>query len=258
MVYAEDSLKEINQKYGEINDIRDKLLLQLMFFEQRLQNERAREYLMQGVARRLKTLTRCINNIFTIFPADRVEHLPQDDRTDVDINLHAFFINIAGVFDNLGWVFVCENALFGSAQDGKIDRSGVGLFNTKTQDHLNVKLRNYLTSDPTKSWHTDYSKNYRDSLAHRIPLYVPPSVLDKSQGKEFEDIEAQIRALNFWNPEDRDKYDELREKQGKLGKISPFFAHSFNEGSGPVYLHAQIIADYLTVKEIIYKFCENF
>jgi hypothetical protein len=77
MAYAEDSLKEINEKYSDINHIHKKLLLHLISFQQRLKNEKAREHLMQGVGRRLKTLTRCIDNIFTIFPADRVEHLLQ-------------------------------------------------------------------------------------------------------------------------------------------------------------------------------------
>jgi hypothetical protein len=258
MVYSEDNLKKINEKYGEINHIHNRLLLQLMSFQQALKNEKAREYLMQGVGRRLKTLTRCINNIFAKFQADRVEHLLLDDLTDVNINLHAFFINIAGVFDNLGWVFVYENDLHGNTKDGKIDKNGVGLFNPKTQDHLNVDLRNYLNSDPIKSWYVDYSKNYRDSLAHRIPLYVPPSVLDNLQGMEFKNIVSQIQALDFSNNEDRKKYDELFEKQKKLGKASLFFAHSINEGSRPVYLHAQIISDYLTVEEIIHKFCEKF
>lgn len=257
MGYSEDHLKEINEKYGEINRIHDKLVLHLMSFQQRLRNEKAREYLVQGVGRRLRTLTRCINNIFAICPADRVEHLLQEELTDVNINLHAFFINIAGIFDNLGWVFVYENDLFGSTKDGKIDKNGVGLFNTKTQNHLNIELRNYLTSDPVKSWYADYSKNYRDSLAHRIPLYVPPSVLDESQAEDFENIEAEKQTLNLRNFDELTKYDELLEKQKALGKASPFFAHSMHEGSRPVYFHAQIIADYLTVEEIIYKFCEK-
>jgi hypothetical protein len=34
------------------------------------------------------------------------------DFSDLDINLHAFFVNISGILDNLGWVFVYENDLF--------------------------------------------------------------------------------------------------------------------------------------------------
>jgi hypothetical protein len=109
-----------------------------------------------------------------------------------------------------------------------------------------------------KSWYANYSKNYRDLLVHRIPLYVPPSILDKSQGEEFQKIEAQKQALNLGNLDDIEKYNELFDKQTKLGKACLFFSHSMSEGNRPVYFHAQVIADYLTVEEMIYKFCKNF
>jgi len=258
MVYSEIQIEEINDKYQEVNRTDDKLLLRFMTFQQKLKNEKAREYLIQGVGRRVKTLTRCINNIFTIFPVERSEHLSKEELIDLNINLHAFFINIAGIFDNLGWVFVYENDLFGKAKEGKIDRNGVGLFIKKTQENLNPELRGYLDSNPIKSWHEDYSKNYRDSLAHRIPLYVPPSLLDKAGEKEFQEIEEQLQALDFSKALDRDKYDELRDKQRNLGNVSHIFAHSINEGSRPVFFHAQILADYLTVEEVIETFCEKF
>lgn len=258
MPYSEENLEKINDKFGEVNHVHDQLVSQLLSFQHTLENERAREYLLQGVGRRLETLTRCLHNIFTIFPADRVEKLARDDLADVGINLHAFFINIAGVFDNLGWVFVYENNLLGRPREGKIDKNGVGLFNAKTQKYLKVELKNYLNTDPIKSWYVDYSKNYRDSLAHRIPLYVPPATLNKAQGKAFEDIEADKKKLNFGNLADLTKYDELLEKQMQLGDVSMFFAHSIEEGCRPAFFHAQIIADYFTIEEVIKKFCEHF
>ena len=136
MVYSEIQIEEINDKYQEVIRTDDKLLPRFMTFQQKLKNEKAREYLLQGVGRRVKTLTRCINNIFTIFPVERAQHLSKKELIDLNINLHAFFINIAGIFDNLGWVFVYENDLFGKAKEGKIDRNGVGLFIKKTQENL--------------------------------------------------------------------------------------------------------------------------
>ena len=140
MTYSEDSIKEIHEKYGEINQIYEKLFFQLDSIRQKLTNETAREYTIKGVCRRLNTLRRCINNIFTVFPPQKVEILATNDLVDVNINLHAFFINTAGVFDNLAWVFVYENDLLGNPKEGKINKHGVGLFNKKTQDHLNQKL----------------------------------------------------------------------------------------------------------------------
>lgn len=258
MAYSQQVFAEIDDKYRQLSRAHAELLFELMLFHQRLENEKAKEYLMQGVGRRLKTLCRCINNIFTIFPCARSEHLSKEELADVGINLHAFFINIAGVFDNLGWVFVYENKLLGKPNEGKIRRNGVGLFCSETQDHLTQELRDYLNSHTISTWHANYSKNYRDSLAHRIPLYVPPSLLDDAEAQEFRDIEQQIQELDFSKEADRDKYDGLYEAQQKLGRVSRFFAHSLNEGSRPVYFHAQVLADFATIEEVIHKFIKYF
>lgn len=180
MTYSLENLAEINKKYLKINHTYDNLLLRLMFFQQTLKKEKAHEYLMQGVGRRLKTLARCINNIFITFPPNQVEHLSKEALTDIDINLHAFFINVAGVFDNLAWVFVYENGLLGKSKEGRIPRNRVGLFYEETQKHLKTELRDYLNTDSMKSWYESYSKNYRDTLAHRIPFICATQLVKRS------------------------------------------------------------------------------
>lgn len=184
--------------------------------------------------------------------------MSKEELSNLDINLHAFFINISGIFDNLGWVFVYEHNLFGRKKDGKIDKNGVGLFNKCTQQHLKTKLREYLQSDKTSTWYRNYTKNYRDSLAHRIPLYVPPSVLNKDQSKEFNNIKIEINNLDFTKETDIDKWGVLMEKQYALGQACHFFAHSMSEESPPICLHVQIISDYLTIDEVVNIFCEDF
>jgi hypothetical protein len=257
MTYSSDNLAELNKKYLEIGDRYDKLLIALSNFQRKLKNEKAREYLMQGVGRRLKTLTQCIKNIFTIFPPHQNEHLSKEMLTDIDINLHAFFINLAGVIDNLAWIFVYENNLLGKSKDGKIPRASVGLFKNETQKHLKTELMNYLNSDSIKSWHEHYSKDYRDALAHRVPLYVPPSTLTEAEEKEYHLIEHQIQKLGFNPSMDFDKHRELSNKQKSLGRASHFFAHSSSEGSRPIYFHAQVLADYATIEEIIDSFVQS-
>lgn len=49
-----------------------------------------KEFLIQGVARRLQVIRRCVENIYSIFPVKREELLCNDELSDVDINLHAF------------------------------------------------------------------------------------------------------------------------------------------------------------------------
>lgn len=257
MQYDEQALKSIAEKYAEVGRIYDQLALRLSSMLSSICGAKAREYLTQGVGRRLSILTRCIHNIFNIFPIGRTKHLTLEELADVDINLHAFFVNLSGLLDNLGWVFVYENDLFGSSKEGKLGKNDIGLFNIKTQSRLPDDFRTYLNTERIKRWYSEYSKNYRDALAHRIPAYVPPFTLNREEQEKYLALDAQIHALDIGLYDNLSICDQLREKQKELGKPSLFFTHSFAEGSQPMLLHAQVIIDYMTVEEILNSFCEN-
>jgi hypothetical protein len=258
MVYNDNKLIEINEQYQSVKRKHKQLLLNLIKFQVKLKNDKARVYVYQGVSRRLGTLTRCLINIFDLFPPERTLRLSKDELIDVSINLHAFFINITGVFDNLGWVFVFENNLLGKPRDNKISRTGVGVFNNRTQNFLNENLREYLNQESILSWYKNYSKNYRDALAHRIPLYVPPSALNEAEVEEYNMIIQKINVLDVTHPDYLANYEELLDRQKRLGKVCMYFAHSMEEEGSPAFIHAQIICDFLTVEEVVTKFCEFF
>jgi len=136
MPYDERSLKEITEKYRDIGRIHDQLMLRLMSLLSRLKNDKAKEYLTQGAGRRLNIVTRCVENIFGIFPIGQTAQLTREELADVAINLHAYFVNLSGLFDNLGCIFVFENELLGEPTEGKLGRNQVGLFNRKTQSRM--------------------------------------------------------------------------------------------------------------------------
>lgn len=256
MSYDKENIKKIKAKYSEVDHIYMQLMLKLSHVRSNLTSEKACEYLMHGVGRRLSILTKCIKNIFKIFPVEKTDLLPRNDLTELDINLHAFFVNISGILDNLGWVFIYEKSLFGSPKEGKINKHGVGLFNKKTQIYLRPELNEYLNSERMQAWYKEYSKNYRDALAHRIPLYVPPSALNTEEKEEYMALEKKL-----WDCSSLEailKHNEILTKQSQLGRACPFFAHSTNEGSKPLFLHAQVIADFLTIEEVIKIFCDSF
>jgi hypothetical protein len=258
MTYDERALKEITEKYQDKGRVHDKLILQLRSLFSKLTNTKAKEYLIQGAGRRLNVLTRCIENIFRIFPIGQTEQLTSNELTDLSINLHAFFVNVSGLFDNLAWVFAFEYDLTGEPKNGKLGQFDIGLFNKKTQSHLSDRLRNYLKAQDLQNWHSEYSKNYRDALAHRIPLYVPPSVLNPAEQKKYFELETQIQTLDLTKYENLEIYGAILEQQMILGQASPFFAQSGGEKSRPVFLHTQVLADYATIEEVVTMFCEHF
>jgi hypothetical protein len=211
-----------------------------------LTSPRAQEYLKHGVARRVKVIARTLETIFSVCPPDRTEILESDERCDIEINLHAFVINVHGLLDNLAWVTVHERSSANLPH-----RNEVSLFKRAVQRHLPEPARDYLNKEPIPTWYTRYSREYRDALAHRIPLYVPPYSLDRAEQRRYTDLDDEYNARMA--ERDVEGARAALDQQGKLGKLFPVFVHSFNgEGATPpVLFHPQLIADSRTVLEIV-------
>ena len=245
MNYLPEQVREIEQAYQavsrELEDIQTSLIRD---FSSSLKVKRAREYVDHGVCRRLTIIRRCVKNIFHAFPADRTDLLSEEERSDVEINLHAFLINVFGVPDNLAWIYVLENGI-------TLKPSRVGLFSKETQKHLPREVRDYLKSKRVKEWHGTYAKNYRDALAHRIPLYVPPWSCTLTHGDKYRKLDAmiseEVKKHNF------DQVQKLTDERDALRGVCLTFLHSFSDDHAcpPVYFHPQVILDARTVIEII-------
>ncbi|MGH7205476.1 MAG: hypothetical protein ACREI2_04625 [Nitrospiraceae bacterium] len=245
MKYTPEQVTEIEQGYKAVlRELEDLLISLVGDFSPLLKVKRAQEYVDHGVCRRLRIIRRCIENIFSVFPANRTKLLSEEERSDVVINLHAFFINIHGVPDNLAWVYVLEKGI-------TLKPSRVGLFSKSTQEHLPEEVCEYLNSERIKEWHGKYAKNYRDALAHRIPLYVPPWSCTPEHEKRYRELDAmiseEVKNRNF------DHVHKLTDEQDALRGVCLTFLHSFSDDDAcpPVYFHPQVIADARTVMEIV-------
>ena len=244
MVYTEEQIGKLEAEYTRVLQGLHELMLQNFFEGQETAHAGVKEHLLYGAARRLGILKRCIENIFSDFPLTASKPLRRDVIYDVQINLHAFFMNLYGIFDNWAWSFVYRHDLLANV-GGK---HGVGLFRKGTIRHLPRPLRNYLASETITDWHEKYLKSYRDALAHRIPLYIPPAEFTKEDGERFNELEDKkmelIKAMEW------EKLDELYEEQKNIGRPSFMFLHSFEgEPSKPVLFHPQLLCDGLAVVE---------
>jgi len=251
-IFRDEDIAKIEKDLILLKSRYAELLRSTFKIEALLKNAKAKEYLLHGVSRRLGVIERCVENIYSIFPLQREQLLNWDELKDVDINLHAFFVNIFGLLDNMAWVAVYEK----DRRKG-INKKDVGLYRIRTQEILSDNFRIYLNSDRMKKWHDEYLKNYRDALSHRIPLYVPPKSLTPDQQKQVADIEEKRnKAIK-----DRDFFlmDDVQKEEDNIGIPSPFFVHSLAEtGNKMVMLHAQVITDFSTVEEIVEHFCTMF
>jgi hypothetical protein len=210
-----------------------------------LQPGKARQHMTQGVGRRLAALRRSLIKIFELYPPSRGQPLPREALEDIQIYLQAFVINLYGIFDNWAWAFVYRHDLL--TQIG--GRMNVSLFKDSTRQYLPAPLREYLAGEVISAWHDDYLKGYRDALAHRIPLYLPPAAWTKADAEKYEELERE--KMECLQTRQWEKLEEVWAEQDVIGKACPTFMHEFTDevSDRPVFLHPQIINDSAAVVE---------
>lgn len=99
MAYTIEQVSSLyRQQERIVIELRD-LLVEYVRSAQTIENEKIQEHLRHGVARRINVLAQCIVNIYRTFPPNLERPLLREALSDVQINLHAYVINLCGVFD---------------------------------------------------------------------------------------------------------------------------------------------------------------
>jgi hypothetical protein len=161
---------------------------------------------------------------------------------DAQINVQAFIANVYGGVDNLAWIWVHERGL-----TKKIPRTQIGLRKKhhEVRASLSLEFQKYL--EGLDGWF-NYITEYRDALAHRIPLYIPPGGVRPKNLDAYNDLMQRMNnALNNFNGYE---YERLSAEQSKLLVFQPLITHSVKETTAHFAFHAQLIADFLTVEEL--------
>jgi len=237
--YTPEILARIEEKVATVGSRADKMLLALM--RHSFCTDRGREYAYQGFSRRVGVLRRCIENLFDIIPADRADVPSREELRDAEINIQAFIANCYGCVDNLAWIINFEKKL-------NLARKKVGLrsHNAELRAAVSPELRTYL--DGLEQWF-GYLVDYRDALAHRIPLYIPPGMVPQDKVDQYNELQLQINDALLRPYE----YRRLLREQEQLLVFQPFMAHSAKEHSGLPFFHPQMLADFATVEELFSK-----
>ena len=132
----------------------------------------------------------------------------------------------------------------------------MGLFNKKFINKISGPIHDYFSSDIPNEWFRTYSVNYRDSLAHRIPAYIPPAGLNNEEVKQYNIYVERMNVIQRtgWTPE----ISRLLKEIDRLGVANPSFVHSSREHAKVVALHPQILTDFLTIEEMVNIVLENY
>jgi len=234
------SKDDVNAKF---NALRDKLA------GRNYKTKRGREYAFHGLIRRLDTMVRSINFVFDTLPPEKEDIPDSDDTIAAAIIIQSFVVNVQGCLDNLAWIWVFETKQrdkFGCP----FDRKAVGLVQLRRT--FPKSFQRYLKR--RKKWFRHVSE-FRDSLAHRIPLYIPPFILSEQNSEEYHRLEREAYEAGLNG--DYKAYDALKSKQRGLGVYRPWMTHSSTEKSPAAVFHQQMLQDFLTVNECTLKILEE-
>lgn len=235
--YSKESLNKLEEHFLTIKGRYQRLMSR--YASRHFVHPVAREYATHGYTRRLKILARCIENVFEILPPSRTGLPTSDELSDCTISIQAFVFNAFGSIDNLAWIWALEKQL---TKNGKLlSKRDIGLrsHNLIMRNSFSLGFRQYL--DTLEPWFKGMG-SFRDALAHRIPLYIPPYLVARSDTEAYNSLtERMLRALIEQN---MDEYEALQTKQNQLGKYRPVMMHSISENVGIINFHPQILADF--------------
>lgn len=272
MFFKPENLKELYNNYSKLNSQCDDLLSVLHFFP--FCSQDARIYAIQGFGRRVKTLKRCIENVYTIHPPNKSQEPTEESFLDLAINIQSFIYNSFACIENLAWVWAKEYQF-----EYKSNKE-ISFSNKNIRGLLSPEFKNYLDSDDYKNWLKNLA-DFRHALAHRVPLYVIPNFLSTQDAEQFQIIESQILRImteldsirKIQNTDTLEfkeanklrlqqirmikKLEELTAEKDTLGRFIPAVTHSYEEESSIIVFHAQLLADWNTILEFSQKFIEE-
>lgn len=232
VAYSDDTLKIL---YERVSLVQRELLEVSRGWQSMKLNEEASDYATHGVTRRCFTLCKCIQNIYKLCPPE-LSSISSDDLDEITIYLQAFIFNIFGALDNIAHVLNSELNL--GIQKEWI---GLGPKNKTMRNHLNVEFKDKLIEFDGNGWF-EYIFEYRHALAHQIPLYVPPYIIQKKNVEKYNELTSSwskaCQNLKF------DEADAIDLERASLGTFDPFFVHSSLRNPKRMLFHSQVLQDW--------------
>jgi hypothetical protein len=198
------------------------------------------QYAHQGFLRRFSLMHHCAERIFEFIPPEQDEKPPDAILYDATAFIQSFVMNSFGALDDLAWIWVSEKRLEVAKWD-----VGLGPKCAKVRSSFSDEMRDYLIAH--NGWFADLI-DFRDALAHRISLYIPPFVVSLRDEVAHKALEATKREVS-----DIEEYDRLTVEQRKLERFHPIMKHALDDNKPPVPFHFRMVNDFRTVEEIAGK-----
>ncbi len=196
---------------------------------QNLSNDNAKYYMLYGAGRRLNMIFYAYQEITHVAYDKRTEPLSHDEQLILSREINIIYMHLRGVLDNFAWCLLYERQ---PELVDTIHRNDVGLFSQKFRRQCAAFVEIEEKIKEHDAWHDEVQER-RNPVAHRIPLYVPPSVITQEEAKSYHALDNRINDnLNSL------KLDEARlalDEINTIGTFYPYFVHHPNEPHIPIY-----------------------
>jgi len=221
-----------------VNDQLVEVMTRAIHVAQAYEGSDAAHQLTHGFGRRLKFIWLSMRSLISVCPPDRTKPMSSDEVEKTARDLNVIYINIRGCLDNLAWAL--PSVL---NHGGPIQPMAVDLFSSKYLTGIGGDALDPVV-EPYRAWAKEISTR-RNPAAHRIPLSVPPSILDRTTSGDFQRAyqifqEAQATAFAACRP---GHYPEAEfaaaraafEATESIGVFVPVFVHHPADGHTPIY-----------------------
>lgn len=191
-------------------------------------NPDVKRHIDLGMVRRLYMIQHSIV-VLAKLPASGSEALPLHQVEEINVALNALYLNIRGILDNAAWALVHQLLLVENPNEqAAAHRRFTNLFGKKFLQVLAEKDKELAQRlDTLKDWGTHLAR-VRDPAAHRIPLYIPPSVLDESDVGRIAEIDRRME--DALQRQDWEAIHESMDERWNAGRFQQVLALSEQEG----------------------------
>jgi len=181
-------------------------------------------------------------HISVVADPTRTQPLTHDEQKDLSRDLNVLYMHTRGVLDNFAWSLLYERHPHIAPRVNPYD---VGLFSQKYRAQCPCFVEIEKDIDVHRDWDKDL-KERRDPVAHRIPLYIPPSFLSEQEGSAYHRLwdrySKEIAELKVTEA------GATLEEMERIGRFIPHFLHDPFEP--PIALYPTVPEDMANLIEI--------
>lgn len=180
--FGKEALDELTKGRAELQPALRKL--KAAYAGRTYAKDQAREYAQHGLCRRLSAMVHAIETVFELLPPD-LDAIPELVTVmDATACIQNFVMNAFGCLENLAWIWVLEKNVRGKA-GAELGRHDVGLGKPYVKKSFSPEFKAFL--DGNRDWLGNLI-SFRDGLAHRIPLYIAPYVIEEAAAEQHKTL----------------------------------------------------------------------